>query len=50
MTAIEIMMSRMVAQHRIHAHERRRQFHKEFEGRRESEMKRIIASAIDQKW
>ena len=48
MAAIEIMMNRMFAQHQIHADERQRQLNKEFEGRPESEMKRVITLAIAQ--
>ena len=41
-------MSRIIAQHQIHADERQRQFHKELDGRHESEMTRAITSAIAQ--
>ena len=48
MAAIEIMMSRMFAQHQIHADERQQQLHKEFKGRYEFEMQWVITSAIAQ--
>ena len=48
MTAVEIMMSRMLAQHQIHADGLQRHLHKEFMGRHESEMKRVITFATAQ--
>ena len=48
MAAIKIMMSRMITQRQMHADERQQQFHKEFEGRHESDMKLVITFAMFQ--